>query len=293
MNRKQALKHIGATAGALAVAPLLPQWSKGNGVFQSTERSAIRHSVCRWPYDSIPFEELCQKVIPMGITSVELVGPEEWPILKKYGLDCAMANGAETLGITIGFNDPKVHNQLYTDYSAIIPKVAEAGFDKIICFSGNRNGMDNQEGLEHCVTGLKRLMALAEKHKVTVTMELFNSKIDHLDYMADSTAWGVALVDAVGSDRFKLLYDIYHMQIMEGDVIRTIQTYGDYFSHYHTGGVPGRNEIDESQELYYPAIMEAIARTGYRGYVGQEFIPSSDKPLESLADGVRRCSVEI
>ena len=293
MNRKQALKRLGTFFGALTVAPFYPKWSEAKPSLFSTQKSSIRHSVCRWPYESIPFEEFCQRVIPMGITSVELVGPEEWGTLKKYGLDCAMPNGAESLGLTVGFNDPASHDQLYADYSSIIPKVADAGYDKIICFSGNRNGMDDQEGLEHCVTGLKRLMPLAEKHNVTVTMELFNSKVDHLDYMADSTAWGVALVDALGSDRFKLLYDIYHMQIMEGDVIRTIQTYGDYFSHYHTGGVPGRNEIDESQELYYPAIMEAIAHTGYDGYVGQEFIPSSDRPLEALADGVRRCSVTV
>ncbi len=293
MDRKQAIKRMGASFGALSVAPFLPSWSEAKESPFRHQDSSIRHSVCRWPYESIPLEEFCQRVIPMGITSVELVGPEQWPILKKYGLDCAMPNGAESLGLTVGFNDPKAHDQLFSDYSSIIPLVAEAGFDKIICFSGNRNGMDDQQGLEHCVTGLKRLMPLAEKHKVTVTMELFNSKVDHPDYMADSTAWGVALVDAVGSDRFKLLYDIYHMQIMEGDVIRTIQTYGDYFSHYHTGGVPGRNEIDESQELYYPAIMEAIARTGYTGYVAQEFIPSSDRPLESLADGVRRCSVTV
>ena len=293
MDRKQAIKRMGASFGALSVAPFLPSWSEAKVSPFRHQDSSIRHSVSRWPYESIPLEEFCQRVIPMGITSVELVGPEQWPILKKYGLDCAMPNGAESLGLTVGFNDPKAHDQLFSDYSSIIPLVAEAGFDKIICFSGNRNGMDDQQGLEHCVTGLKRLMPLAEKHKVTVTMELFNSKVDHPDYMADSTAWGVALVDAVGSDRFKLLYDIYHMQIMEGDVIRTIQTYGDYFSHYHTGGVPGRNEIDESQELYYPAIMEAIARTGYTGYVAQEFIPSSDRPLESLADGVRRCSVKV
>ncbi|MDR9388338.1 MAG: TIM barrel protein [Balneolaceae bacterium] len=291
MNRKQALKRLGVSFGALVAAPFTPKWSEAKPSLFSTQNSSIRHSVCRWPYESIPFEEFCQRVIPMGITSVELVGPQDWPILKKYGLDCAMPNGAESLGLTVGFNDPNAHDQLYADYSSIITKVAEAGFDKIICFSGNRNGMDDQEGMEHCVTGLKRLMPLAEKHNVTMTMELFNSKVDHPEYMADSTAWGVALVDALGSERFKLLYDIYHMQIMEGDVIRTIQAYGDYFSHYHTGGVPGRHEIDESQELYYPAIMEAIARTGYDGYVGQEFIPSSDRPLEALADGVRRCSV--
>lgn len=227
----------------------------------------------------------------MGIDSVELVGPDEWPVLKKYGLHCAMPNGADRLGLTKGFNDPSLHPQLIQDYRRVIPLVAEAGYDKLICFSGNRNGLDDEEGIQHCAKGLKELMPFAEQYGVSLVMELLNSKVDHADYQCDHTEWGVKLVDAVGSDRFKLLYDIYHMQIMEGDVIRTLQQYSDYIAHYHTGGVPGRNEIDDSQELNYPAIVRAIQKTGYSGFIGQEFIPASEKPLESLARAVEICTV--
>ena len=168
---------------------------------------------------------------------------------------------------------------------------AAAGYNQIICFSGNRNGMDEEQGLENAAIGLRKLMPIAEKYKVNVVMELLNSKVDHKDYMADHTEWGVALADKIGSDRFKLLYDIYHMQIMEGDVIATIRKYHSYISHYHTGGVPGRNEIDETQELYYPAIMKAIIETGYKGFVAQEFIPKREDALASLKQGVEICDV--
>jgi hydroxypyruvate isomerase len=190
-----------------------------------------------------------------------------------------------------GFNDPKNHDELFRMYEPVIPQVAAAGYDKLICFSGNRRGMSDEQGLENCVKGLQRLMPLAEKHKVTITMELLNSKVDHKDYQCDHTKWGVELAKRIGSDRFKLLYDIYHMQIMEGDVIRTIKEYHPYINHYHTAGVPGRNEIDETQELNYPAIMNAIVATGYKGFVGQEFIPKKGEPLASLRESIRICDV--
>jgi hydroxypyruvate isomerase len=190
-----------------------------------------------------------------------------------------------------GFNDPQYHDTLVKSYEEVIPLVAKAGLTQIICFSGNRNGMDDQKGMENAAVGLKRLMPVAEKYKVTVVMELLNSKVNHKDYMCDHTAWGAALAEKVGSDRFKLLYDIYHMQIMEGDVIATIKKYNQYISHYHTGGVPGRNEIDETQELNYPAIMKAIAETGYKGFVAQEFIPKREDKLASLKQGVQICDV--
>jgi hydroxypyruvate isomerase len=249
----------------------------------------VNHSVCRWCYSKIEFEDLCKAAKEIGLTSIELTGPDEWPILKKYGLTSAMPQGAGK-GIVNGFNDLRLHDELVVSYEAIFPKLANAGLDKVICFSGNRHGMSDEQGLENCAIGLKRLMKSAEKHKVTVTMELLNSKVDHADYMCDRTNWGVELCKRVGSNNFKLLYDIYHMQIMEGDVIRTIQDSHPYISHYHTGGVPGRNEIDESQELYYPAIMKAIVATGYKGYLGQEFIPKRD-PLTSLREGVVICDV--
>ncbi len=172
----------------------------------------------------------------------------------------------------------------------MIPQVANAGYPNIICFSGNRNGLDHEQGIENCATGLKKIIALAEKKKVTVCMELLNSRVNHKDYQCDHTEWGVELVKRVGSERFRLLYDIYHMQIMEGDVIRTIRTYSEYIAHYHTGGNPGRNEIDETQELNYPAIMKAIRQTGFKGYVAQEFIPTRE-PMISLQEAVKLCDV--
>ena len=225
----------------------------------------------------------------MGITAVDLTGPAEWPTLKKYGLTCAMAQGAGK-GINDGFNDPKLHDELVASYEAIFPKMKEAGLTNVICFSGNRRGMSDEEGLKNCAVGLKRLMPSAEKHGIVVVMELLNSKVNHKDYMCDHSAWGVNLCKAVGSENFKLLYDIYHMQIMEGDIIRTIQESNKYFAHYHTGGNPGRNEIDETQELYYPAIMKAIVDTGFKGYVAQEFIPKRD-PLTSLKESIVICDV--
>jgi len=250
----------------------------------------INHSVCRWCYPSVPLETLCDVAKEIGITAIDLVGPEEWPVLKKYGLHAAMPHGAGK-GIEEGFNDPSLHDELVASYENLIPQVAAAGYDQLICFSGNRRGLDDEQGIRHCATGLKRLMSTAEQYGVTLVMELLNSKVDHPDYHCDHTAWGAALCDAVGSERFKLLYDIYHMQIMEGDVIATIRKYHPYIAHYHTGGVPGRNEIDETQELHYPAIMRAIAETGFNGYVAQEFIPKQPEPLKSLAQAVAICSI--
>jgi len=253
-------------------------------------RGAINHSVCRWCYKDIPLEELCKSAKKIGLASVELVGPDEWPVLKKYGLTSALPWGAGK-GIGEGFNNPAFHDELVASYEAIIPKVANAGMNQIICFSGNRNGLDDEQGIENCAIGLRRLMPIAEKYKVTLVMELLNSKVNHPDYQCDHTAWGVALCDKLSSPNFKLLYDIYHMQIMEGDVIATIQKYQKYISHYHTGGVPGRNEIDDTQELNYPAIMKAIVQTGYKGFVAQEFIPKREDKIASLSQGVKICDV--
>jgi hydroxypyruvate isomerase len=190
-----------------------------------------------------------------------------------------------------GFNDLTYHDELIASYENIIPKVANAGLDKIICFSGNRKGMSDEQGMKNCAQGLKRLMKTAEKYKVTISMELLNSKVNHKDYQCDRTKWGVDLAKMIGSERFKLLYDIYHMQIMEGDVIATIKEYHPYINHYHTGGVPGRAEIDETQELNYPAIIKAILATGYKGFVGQEFVPKRPDVIASLKQGVQICDV--
>jgi hydroxypyruvate isomerase len=260
-------------------------------------KGRIHHSVCKWCYGDIPLEKFCAAAKEIGLESVELLNVSDFPILKKHGLVCAMVSGVPG-GITRGLNRVENHDRIVAFYEATAPQVAAAGFKNIICFSGNREGMSDEQGLENCALGLKRVAAICEKHGVVAVMELLNSRVDHADYMCDRTPWGVELCKRVGSEHFKLLYDIYHMQIMEGDVIRTIRGDRDkgieaaapYIAHYHTGGVPGRNEIDETQELHYPAIMRAIVETGFKGHVAQEFIPRRD-PLTSLRQGVQICDV--
>jgi len=250
----------------------------------------IRHSVSRWCFGQYPLEEFLPTLRELGIPAIDLVGPDDWATLKKHNIDCSMCNGAE-INLIDGWNDTKFHETLIRQYSEIIPKVAETGYKNLICFSGNRRGMDDETGLKNCVTGLQKIMPLAEKHGVTIIMELFNSKVDHPDYMCDNTPWGVKLCDTLGSEHFKLLYDIYHMQINEGDIIRTIQDFHPYFAHYHTAGVPGRNEINDIQELNYSAIMKAILKTGFKGYVAQEFIPTYENPIDSLKEAIDICDV--
>ena len=194
-------------------------------------------------------------------------------------------------GIGSGLNRVENHDKIVAFMEQTIPAAAEFGAPNVICFSGNRNGMADEQGLAHCADGLKRIIPIAEKHKVTVCMELLNSRVNHKDYMCDRTAWGVDLVKRVGSERFKLLYDIYHMQIMEGDLIVTIKANHTFFGHYHTGGVPGRAEIDDSQEIFYPAVMQAIVDTGFKGFVAQEFVPKRADKIASLKQGVQICDV--
>lgn len=251
----------------------------------------INHSVCKWCYRDIPMEEMIDKCKDIGISSIEIIGPDDWELVRKAGLQVGMANGSP-LGISKGFCDPNNHAQLLSDLKDIIPKAAELGIEQVICFSGNRNGMDDMVGLDNCARGLEPVLKIAKKHNIRIVMELLNSKVNHKDYMCDHTEWGVALCEKLGMDEFKLLYDIYHMQIMEGDVIATIKKYNKYISHYHTGGVPGRNEINESQELYYPAIMKAIAELpDFNGFVAQEFIPTRKDVFVSLAEGITICDV--
>jgi len=283
VSRRSAIKT--ATATAILGTAIFRQ-----PAFASPLKGNINHAVCRWCYPDIELADLCRAAREIGIAGIDLVGPDEWPVLKRFGLTASLPHGAGK-GIADGFNDLRLHDELVASYERIIPQVAEAGYDKIICFSGNRNGLDDEQGIHNCAVGLKRLMPAAEKYGVTMVMELLNSKVDHPDYQCDHTAWGVALCDEIGSERFKLLYDIYHMQIMEGDVIATIRKYNQYIAHYHTGGVPGRNEIDETQELNYGAIMEAIVQTGFEGYVAQEFVPKRRDPLVSLKQAIAICDV--
>ena len=252
-------------------------------------KNNINHSVCQWCFNHLPLEDFLKALVGLGIYAIDLIGPKDWPLLKKYDIHCSMCNGAE-ISLTEGWNDPEYHEKLIANYTEIIPKVAEAGYTNLICFSGNRRGMNDYVGLQNCVDGLSQVLPLAEKHGVVIQMELFN-QINHPDYMGDNTLWGVELCKRLNSDHFKLLYDIYHMQIQEGDIIRTIQKYHSYFGHYHTAGVPGRHEIDETQELYYPAIMKAILDTGFKGYVAQEFIVTWPDKIEALKDAVGRCDV--
>lgn len=287
VSRKEALKRL----TGLTVLPFLgfPAFSSEEEEPVST-KGLINHSVCKWPYPNQSLEEMCEAAKEYGIKSVELLDPEQWGVTNKYGLTCAMSNGS-SLHIPRGFNDTQYHEQLLKDYESLIPKAADAGLKNIICFSGNRNGISDEIGLENCAKGLLPVSKLAEKYDITICMELLNSKVDHADYQCDHTDWGVNLVEKLGSSNFKLLYDIYHMQIMEGDIIATIRKNHKYIGHYHTGGVPGRNEIDKTQELNYKAIMEAIVATGFKGHVAQEFIPKSERPLDSLRKAIEICDV--
>ena len=289
-NRRTAMKQLAGSAALLSVPSSITHAM--NSQTPTPLKGNINHSVCKWCYNDIPLDDFCKQAKEMGLSSVELLGPDAWPTLKKHGLTCALASYWEDgFGIEKCWNRTKHHDALVALYEKSIPMVAEAGLKQVITFSGNRDGMNDKTGLKNCAKGLKRIMPLAEKHNVLVVMELLNSKVNHPDYMCDHTEWGVALCDMIGSDHFKLLYDIYHMQIMEGDVIATIRKYHPYISHYHTGGVPGRAEIDTTQELYYPAIMRAIVDTGFTGFVAQEFVPQQQDVLASLQDGVQICDV--
>lgn len=292
-SRREALKTIG-TAAALAV----PSFASAETLTQPPLKlkGNLKHSVSRWCYGSIPFEDLCKAAKDMGILSIELTGPEEWPILNKYGLTSAMGWGSwpKGTGLESFFNDPKNHDALVSFYEQLIPQAASMGVTNLICFSGNRRGLTDYQGLLNCQKALKKVMPTAEKNKVTITMELLSSRHSHPDYQCDTIEWGAVLCEMVGSPNFKMLYDIFHMQSMGGDHIRNIQRYHQYISHYHTGGMPERREIDERQEIYYPAIMKAIVATGYKGYIGQEYTPTAKDTagmLESLRQGVMICDV--
>ena len=275
----------GAAAAAAASAAPSGLAAQQERVIQS---GRIRQSVCKWCYGSIPLDDLAVASKAMGLESIEILDPSDFPTLQEHGLSCAMTNSH---GITSGINDPANHEACLEAITAAIDATADAGFPNVITFSGNRSGMADSVGLENCVAALKQVTGHAEQKGVTICMELLNSKVNHPDYMGDNMPWLVELVDRVGSDRFKILYDIYHAQVMEGDVIRTIRDYHEHIGHYHTAGNPGRNELDDDQELYYPAIMRAILETGYTGIVGQEFIPKGEDKLAALAHGVSVCDV--
>ena len=286
LSRREAL----GTAAALLAGVLLPG---GEAAAALTPIRAFRHSVCRWPYSRFTVDELARMASELGLDSVELLEPDEWKIARRYGLSCAIGYATvpnPRTRLTEGFNRDANHAWLVPAYQRAIPLAAAAGVPNLICFSGNRAGVSDEDGLAACARGLSALMPAADRHGVTICMELLNSRIDHPDYQCDRTPWGAALVKRVGSERFRLLYDIYHMQIMEGDVIRTIRDNHPLICHYHTGGVPGRHELDETQELQWRSVAKAVVDTGFTGYFAHEFVPTRD-PLTSLREAVALCDV--
>ncbi|MBC5837688.1 hydroxypyruvate isomerase family protein [Flavobacterium muglaense] len=293
LNRRSLLKGILAGSAVLGFPTGFSAFAKVNQQSQITPDSSkgqLKHSVARWCFNDFNIETLCIELKKIGVTGIDLVGPKDWPVLKKHGLLSTMCNGAE-INLVDGFNDEQFHEKLLKNYSQMIPLVADAGYQNLICFSGSKRGKTDEEGWQNCVKSLQQLIPLAEKYNVILVMELLNSKLDHHDYQCNKTSWGVELAKRLNSDHFKLLYDIYHMQIDEGDVIRTITENHHYIAHYHTAGVPGRHEIDETQELNYAAIMKAIAATGFKGFIGQEFIPKNANKLESLKKAISICSI--
>jgi hydroxypyruvate isomerase len=287
-------RDILRSAAAVALASLAPpvgaiaasQTPTGG---RAVTRGRLRQSVSRWCYQKMPLPDLCRAVAAMGVPAIDLLEPADWPVVRDHGLVCSMGYGG---GGTIreGLNNRANHDRIVQNLIAAMPNAAALGVPNLITFFGNRQGRSDREAIDNCVAGLDRLKAAAEQHGVTVCVELLNSKVDHADYHGDRTQFGVDVVAAVNSPRIKLLYDIYHMQIMEGDVIRTIRQHHAHIAHYHTGGVPGRHELDDTQELQWPAICRAIVETGFTGYLAHEFVPVRD-PMTSLREAVVLCDV--
>jgi hydroxypyruvate isomerase len=281
MDRREALKALGVAAVGASLRPR----------FNVTGR--LKQSVSRWPFQHIPLPDLCRAAAGMGLAGIDLLNPDDWPVVKEHGLVCSMGYPHSVNRrdfIATGFNDRANHPMLLRELEETIPLAGRQGVPNVIAMFGNRNGKSDAEAIAACVQGLNAIKALAEEHKVTICLELLNSKVDHADYQGDRTAFGAQVIEAVNSPRVKLLYDIYHMQIMEGDVIRTIRRHIGHIAHFHTGGVPGRHELDDTQELNYRTVARAIADAGFTGYVAHEFVPTRD-PLTSLAEAFRTCDV--
>ena len=291
LTRRDALTAVGLTAvsATLAAREAAAQQMPGATPIRKPTKKRITQSVCQWCYRGMALPDFFKGVVERGLTAVDLLNEEQWTQAKEYGLACSMAYvGAG--GINEGLNDPKHHETLINAFKAGLPKLKAAGYPNAICFFGKRNGMSDYDGIKNSIACLKQIKPIAEANGVTVCIELLNSKVNHPDYIGDNTPYGAAIVAAIDSPNIKLLYDIYHMQIMEGDVIATIGKYKDQIGHYHTGGVPGRNELDATQELNWPAVTEAIIATGYKGYFAHEFIPKRD-PMTSLGEAVTLCDV--
>jgi hydroxypyruvate isomerase len=276
-SRREVLTAFGA---ALA----LPSFGQ-----RVVKRGRIKQSVTRWTYRSMALPDLCRAAADIGLTAIDLLEEPDWSVVRQFGLVCSMgyAGGGS---IPDGLNVRANHNAIVSNFERLLPRAEAEHVPNVITFFGNRRGMSDEEATANCVEGLNRVRRVAEDHGVTICVELLNSKVNHKDYQGDRTAFGAAIIKAVGSPRVKLLYDIYHMQIMEGDVIRTIRANRDLIGHFHTGGVPGRHELDDSQEINWRAVCLAIADTGFTGYVAHEFEPTRD-PLTSLREAVAVCDV--
>jgi hydroxypyruvate isomerase len=286
ISRRQALMAGAVTLGAgLGARPRARSVAQGRAV----TKGRLKQSVCRWCYGKIDLPDLCKAVAGMGLTAIDLLGEKDWPVLRDHGLICSMGQAGGG-SIANGLNVKANHDAIVKNFEQNLPKAAAAKVPNVITFFGNRRGMGDSEAIANCVEGLNRVKKIGEDTGVTICVELLNSKVDHKDYHGDKSAFGIEVVKAVGSPRVKLLYDIYHMQIMEGDVIRTIRDNKDYFAHFHTGGVPGRHELDATQELQWATVSAAIADTGFQGYMAHEFVPTRD-PLTSLREAVVLCDV--
>lgn len=296
MKRRTVIKNSAMATGGLLLSSSLLANENNFNMESGKLKGTFKHSVSRWCYNKVPFAELCEAVKSFGMHSIELTGPEEWAEMKEYGLICAIGWDTYPEGINLDnfYSNPDNHDALETYYKNLIPKAVKAGVKNLICLSGQRQGRTDYQNLINCKNGIQRIIGLAEDNGITISIEYLNSKVNHPDHQFDNMEWGIALCEMIDSPNFKILYDIYHAQIMEGDVVATIRKYHDYISHYHTAGVPGRHEIDHSQELNYEFIMEEIKKTGYTGYIGQEFVPSGatqEEQLSALKEAVMICDV--
>lgn len=286
MNRRNAIKNTALTTGGLLLGKASFSNSNQEDLTKNQSlKGAFKHSVSHWCYNTVPFETLCETVKGFGMHSIELTGPSEWEIMKDYGLTCAIGWDEYPEGVSLNnfYSNPDNHEPLENYFRNLIPKAVKYGVKNLIVLAGQRQGRTDYQNLINCKKGIQRIIGMAEDNGITISMEYLNSKVDHPDHQFDNMEWGVALCEMIDSPNFKILYDIYHAQIMEGDVVATIRKYHEYISHYHTAGVPGRHEIDERQELNYRYIMSEIQQTGYTGFIGQEFIPTGETQEERLS----------
>ena len=290
LTRRSLLKSFAVGVATVSVpGALLAQDASetADSIEALTVKGNVRQAVSKWCFEKISLDEFCKICKKLGMVGVDLISENEWDIVNRNDLIVTMGYGPDYIGK--GFNRIEHHDSLVEGFECLIPIAAAKKVPNLICFSGERRGMSDEEGMANCITGLKRIAPIAERHGVTICIELLNSLVNHKDYQADNTPWAAEIVRKIGSERIKLLYDIYHMQIMEGNIIDTIRNYKDVIGHYHTGGVPGRQDLDDTQEINYPPIMREILKTGYKGFVAHEFLPKNG--LQSLRDAVKLCDV--